>query len=274
MSYIKHLAPEDIKIEAVEHSALVAACSEVQDIMELNPAYDPEMDAEQSANWLSEAMDEACVSDSFSDETMETLRSLGYVMPGDPDFMEDSDGKEEVDEAAEVPQEAEGDGQVKDEKPVKGKKSKKDKPAKEPKAKKEPKPKKEKAPKEPKPKKEKAPKAPGVIETLRGFVKQNGEKGFTIADAHKFICEKFPEREKEKLLATCRVQLQQSRMGNEIGYTFTSVQDTELKCRVIHATPTLPSVVPASEAAAATAEEVPAVEAHTEEAPAAESSAE
>lgn len=258
MSYIKHLAPEDIKIEAVEHSALAAACGEIQELMGLNPAYDPEMDAMQTANWLSEAMDEACVSDSFSDETTETLRSLGYVMPGDPDFMEESDGKEEVDEAAEVSQEAEGDGQVKDEKPVKEKKSKKDKPAKEPKAKKEPKPKKEKAPKEPKPKKEKAPKAPGVIETLRGFVRQNGEKGFTIADAHKYVCEKFPDRDKEKLLATCRVQLQQSRMGKEIGYTFTSVQDTELKCRVIHATPTIPSanadVAPATEAVEAAAE--------------------
>ena len=244
MSYIKHLAPEEIKIDAVEHSALADACGEIQEIMGLNPAYDPEMTAEQSANWLSEAMDEACVSDSFSDETMETLRSLGYVMPGDPDFTEESDGKEEVDEAAEVSQEAEGNGQVTDEKPVKEKKSKKEKPAKEPKAKKEPKPKKEKTPK--------APKAPGVIETLREFVKQNGEKGFTIADAHKYICEKFPEREKEKLLATCRVQLQQSRMGKEIGYTFTSVQDAELKCRVIHATSTIPA----------------AAEAHATEAPA------
>lgn len=250
MSYIKHLAPEEIKIDSVEHSALADACGEIQEIMGLNPAYDPEMTAEQSANWLSEAMDEACVSDSFSDETMETLRSLGYVMPGDPDFTEESDGKEEVDEAAEVSQEAEGNGQVTDEKPVKEKKSKKDKPAK------EPKPKKEKAPKEPKPKKEKAPKAPGVIETLRGFVKQNGEKGFTIADAHKFICEKFPERDKEKLLATCRVQLQQSRMGKEIGYTFTSVQDAELKCRVIHATPTIPAT-----ATAEVATEAPATEA-------------
>lgn len=234
MSYIKHLAPEEIKIDSVEHSALVDACVEIQEIMGLNPAYNPEMTAEESANWLSEAMDEACVSDSFSDETTETLRSLGYVMPGDPDFTEESDGKEEVDEAAEVSQEAEGNGQVTDEKPVKEKKSKKDKPAKEPKAK-----------KEPKPKKEKAPKAPGVIETLREFVKQNGEKGFTIADAHKFICEKFPERDKEKLLATCRVQLQQSRMGKEIGYTFTSVQDAELKCRVIHATPTIPAAAEA-----------------------------
>lgn len=241
MSYIKHLAPEEIKIDSVEHSALAAACGEIQEIMGLNPAYDPEMTAEQSANWLSEAMDEACVSDSFSDETMETLRSLGYVMPGDTDFMEESDGQEEVDEAAEVSQEAEGNGQVTDEKPVKEKKSKKEKPAKEPKAK-----------KEPKPKKEKAPKAPGVIETLREFVKKNGEKGFTIADAHKYICEKFPEREKEKLLATCRVQLQQSRMGKEIGYTFTSVQDAELKCRVIHATSTIPA----------------AAEAHATEAPA------
>ena len=267
MSYIKHLAPEEIKIDSVEHSALAAACGEIQEIMGLNPAYNPEMTAEESANWLSEAMDEACVSDSFSDETTETLRSLGYVMPGDPDFTEESDGKEEVDEAAEVSQEAEGNGQVTDEKPVKEKKSKKDKPAKEPKAKKEPKPKKEKAPKEPKPKKEKAPKepkpkkekapkAPGVIETLRGFVKQNGEKGFTIADAHKFICEKFPERDKEKLLATCRVQLQQSRMGKEIGYTFTSVQDAELKCRVIHATPTIPATATAEVATEAPATEV------------------
>lgn len=248
MSYIKHLAPEEIKIDTVEHSALASACDEIQEIMGLNPAYNPEMTAEQSANWLSEAMDEACVSDSFSDETTETLRSLGYVMPGDPDFTEKSDGKEEVDEAAEVSQEAEVNGQVTDEKSVKEKKSKK-----EPKAKKEPKPKKEKAPKEPKPKKEKAPKAPGVIETLRGFVKQNGEKGFTIADAHKFICEKFPERDKEKLLATCRVQLQQSRMGKEIGYTFTSVQDTELKCRVIHATPTIPATATAEVATEDTA---------------------
>lgn len=238
MSYIKHVNASDLKVDAVEHSALVAACTEIQEIMGLNPGYESEMSAEETADWLSEAMDEAVVSDKFSETTEETLRALGYVMPGDDDFLKEGEenGEEEVDEATEIPEEIENGEPVEDEKPVK-----KEKAPKEPKPKKE-KVKKEKAPKEPKPKKEKAPKepkpkVPGVIEILRNYVREHGADGFTIADAHKFICEKFPDRFPEKLLATCRVQLQNSRMGKEIGYTFHTVVDSESKTRKIHATP-------------------------------------
>lgn len=232
-SYIKHLNPEEIKIDAVEHSALVAACTEIQEIMGLNPGYELEMSAKETADWLSEAMDEAVISDKFSETTEETLRALGYVMPGDDDFLKEDaeNGEKEVDEATEIPEETESGEPVEDAKSVKKEKVKKEPKPKKEKVKKEPKPKKEKAPKEPK------PKVPGVIETLRNYVCEHGAEGFTIADAHKFICEKFPDRFPEKLLATCRVQLQNSRMGKEIGYTFHTVVDSESKTRKIYASP-------------------------------------
>ena len=239
MSYIKHVNASDLKVDAVEHSALVAACMEIQEIMGLNPGYESEMSAEETADWLSEAMDEAVVSDKFSETTEETLRALGYVMPGDDGFLKEDaeNGEKEVDEATEIPEETEIGEPVEDAKSVKKKKAKK-----EPKSKKEPKPKKEKVKKEPKPKKEKAPKepkpkVPGVIEILRNYVREHCAEGFTVADAHKFICEKFPDRFPEKLLATCRVQLQNSRMGKEIGYTFHTVVDSESKTRKIYASP-------------------------------------
>ena len=233
MSYIKHVNASDLKVDAVEHAALVAACTEIQEIMGLNPGYEVEMSAEETADWLSEAMDEAVVSDKFSETTEETLRALGYVMPGDDDFVKEGEenGEEEVDEATEISEETEIGKPVEDEKPVKKKKAPKEPKPKKEKVKKEPKPKKEKVKKEPK------PKVPGVIETLRDYVREHGADGFTIADAHKFICEKFPDRFPEKLLATCRVQLQNSRMGKEIGYTFHTVVDSESKTRKICATP-------------------------------------
>lgn len=224
MSYIKHLKAEEINIAAVEHEELVNACTELQDIMGLNPAYDPAFDEKQTAEWLSEAMDEVCVSDSLSDDAMNALRGVGYVFPGDESYKEDEDEQETQCEAAEVSQEAEGNGKE-TQKPVKkAKKAKADKP------KKEPKPKKVKEPKV------KEPKAPGVIETLRMFVRENGEKGFSIADAHAHVVERFPANEPAKLLATCRVQLQNSRMGKEIGYLFATVVNAD-KTRTIYARP-------------------------------------
>lgn len=223
MSYIKHLKAEELNLAGVEHEELVNACTELQDIMGLNPAYDPAFDEKQTAEWLSEAMDEVCVSDTLSEDAMNALRGVGYVFPGDESYKEDDD-EEEVCETAEIPQEAEGNGKEDKQKPVKAKKAKADKP------KKEPKPKKEKVAKV------KEPKAPGVIETLRQYVREHGEHGFSIADAHKFICEKFPSNEPAKLLATCRVQLQNSRMGREIGYLFSTAVNPD-KSRTIYARP-------------------------------------
>ena len=224
MSYIKHLKAEELNLAGVEHEELVNACTELQDIMGLNPAYDPAFDEKQTAEWLSEAMDEVCVSDSLSEDSMNALRGVGYVFPGDESYKEDDDEQEEVCETAEIPQEAESNGKEDKQKPVKAKKAKAEK------VKKEPKPKKEKVAKV------KEPKAPGVIETLRQYVREHGEHGFSIADAHKFICEKFPSNEPAKLLATCRVQLQNSRMGREIGYLFSTAVNPD-KTRTIYARP-------------------------------------
>lgn len=236
MSYIKHLKAEEINIAAVEHEELVNACTELQDIMGLNPAYDPAFDEQQTAAWLSEAMDEVCVSDTLSDDAMNALRGVGYSFPGDESYKEDEDEQEEVNETAEVSQEAESNGTEDQQKPVKKGKKVKVEGEKAAKPKKEPKPKKVKE------SKVKEPKAPGVIETLRQYVREHGETGFSIVDAHKFICEKFPANEPQKLLATCRVQLQNSRMGKEIGYLFATAVNED-KTRTIYARPLKPGEV-------------------------------
>lgn len=230
MSFIKHLKAEEINIASVEHEELVNACTELQDIMGLNPAYDPAFDEKKTAEWLSEAMDEVCASDHLSDDSKAALRGVGYVFPGDDDYQEDDDEQEEVCEAAEIPQETESNGKEDQQKPVKKTKKVKVEGEKAEKPKKEPKPKKAKEPKV------KEPKAPGVIETLRQFVRANGEKGFTIADAHAHVVELFPNNEPKKLLATCRVQLQNSRMGKEIGYLFATAVNED-KTRTIYARP-------------------------------------
>lgn len=235
MSYVNHLNAEEIRINDVEHDAVVNACIELQEIMGLNPVYDPQFDEKKTAEWLSEAVDELAISDNLSDETKTALKALGFKFPEDEGYTEEGEedgiGSEEVDKAAEVSPEAEVDRKEDEQKPVKKAK-----------AKKEPKPKKEKAPKEPKPKKEKAPKeskpvVPGVVETLRGFVREHGEAGFTMEQAHAFMCEKFPERIPANLLSTCRVQLQNSRMGKEIQYSFYAKKDPETKVRTIFAKP-------------------------------------
>ena len=90
---------------------------------------------------------------------------------------------------------------------AKGKKAKADKPAKKAKADKPAKAKADKPAKKAKaekPAKAKGERKPGVIESIKEIL-QNG--GGTISQIHGKLCKKFPDRNQDSMLTTCKIQM-------------------------------------------------------------------
>ena len=242
MSYLNQVKAEDIRnvLTHVKKERFVSACQDINDVLGLSPAYDETLSLDDQCLWLSQATQEIVESDDLALTTISTLKKLGYVVPKK---VEDEDEQRTVEEqeTAEVPQETEELGsdekqdEVKEETHTEEVSAESSEPVEQetlvetPKKKRGRKPKGEtsepkvKKPREPKaPKEPKEPKPMGVIAFIRNYVIEHGKEGFTLDALHKNLCETFPERLPHQMLATCRVQLSNTRLGQKLGVTFES----------------------------------------------------
>ena len=223
--FIETIEVADVDLMAVSKEELHEAMTDIIESIGLSETPFPfEGSKEEQAEWCVEAAGLIEETDQLEDSTYAVLTAIGFGVPEIDNTSEDeNEGQETEQEATAEPEEAEKHKEKPAKKPVKEAKAEKGTRKKltdEEKAAR-------KAEKDAAKEKKKAEKKPGVIATLHEYVLENMTKGFTVNKAHDHIVAAFPEKNPTSLLATCRVQLQNSRMGRERGLAFTRTKDGE-----------------------------------------------
>lgn len=223
--FIAPIGASDVNIMAVRKEDLHEAMTDIIECLGLAETPFPfEGNMEDQAEWIVEATGLIEESDQLEDLTYIVLSAIGFDVPGFKKTEEvgDDEGQEAEQEAATEQEESEKQQEesAKDSVNEAKGKGKRKKLTEEEKAAR-------KAEREAAKEKGKAEKKPGVIASLYEYVVEHMSEGFTVNKAHDHIVATFPEKNPTSLLATCRVQLQNSRMGRERGLAFTRTKDGE-----------------------------------------------
>jgi hypothetical protein len=181
----KATAPKEAASKLPSKDEMVDAATDINTILELNPAIDLELTRDELIEAVKGIADEIMPKDQLAISTWDVLKRLG-VGPNQKAVQKAQEKVAAKEEQLPVPRT----------------------------------PKDGKLPKAPKTKGEKIAKGPGIIAAIREFAKANGKKGFNREMVLEHLSKKFPERDADAMKKTVAVQIP-NRVNKECGLTLT-----------------------------------------------------